>query len=674
MASVQGLREQTSGLNNPMYSTVGHGNFGYASSQSAVIQNLPLSTTMCQANHYLQSLNTSQYPLSAGNQLAPSTGQTNLSQGSNNVQSFYAPSNIPSPIVASNTHEPSMNMNSSTAVRYPPCEEKMHQKPTGNVSTPTTKQGISTTDGRKGDSYNQSNLDLLSELSISNPVPVTSSPPPPSKPTVPMPGSQVDPAVPSVTSVSLNRIVPVPNVDTLSQVSEEDKVSRISAEVERLQNVVSNLNSKTLGGQSSLDVKWKEVLALVESKKSKLSVSVARCYPGKNTVPDVLPYDQNRVILKDTRDDYINASRITSPNEEMISIVTQSHHRNNHQNFWRMIWQEGTELMVCLVMDQELGQSSYLPVDKNSIEVGGFSISIKSIKMQTHVVERVLNITNEKNKQTRAIMHLQMLGWPGSDLPISPSCLLDAAIATLQLKRQQRVVSRPLLIHCMDGGSKCATFLALLWLLVELGAPNAVCIPPQGMPDVTNKLVQLLLQRKGILRDKQHIRLIHEALLYFLQDTLMKQGILNTGNTPSLSKKGHSRHPSQDFVGLSVTSLKQELNTTSTVAEVGNTQKLHSDNNVESNRFETTDGVDEDRNTSCIESGCSDMTPQAEAKSLAKNIPDDLSKLADISIDDVQTKKSKKITKEDFLNPLGSVSKVNDSDPLSQLDPLWSLK
>ena len=55
-----------------------------------------------------------------------------------------------------------------------------------------------------------------------------------------------------------------------------------------------------------------------------------------------------------------------------------------------------------------------------------------------------------------------------------------------------------------------------------------------------------------------------------------------------------------------------------------------------------------------------------------KNIPDDLFKLADITID--KEKKTKKITKEDFLNPSEQMSRIDPTDPLSQLDPLWSLK
>merc|ERR1719318_557812 len=81
------------------------------------------------------------------------------------------------------------------------------------------------------------NLHLLSSLSLSltTPAPVvTSSPPPPPRPAVPMPG----------TTTSTPPAQPPP------QLSEDERVARLSQEVERLQSLVSNFSSKTLGGQS----------------------------------------------------------------------------------------------------------------------------------------------------------------------------------------------------------------------------------------------------------------------------------------------------------------------------------------------------------------------------------------------------------------------------------------
>lgn len=81
-------------------------------------------------------------------------------------------------------------------------------------------------------------------------------------------------------------------------------------EAEKFEKFVDILSTKTLNGPTSLDLKWKEISDKQEIDQQKRSISVARCYPMKNRFPDILPYDQTRVKLSSTKDDYINATFI----------------------------------------------------------------------------------------------------------------------------------------------------------------------------------------------------------------------------------------------------------------------------------------------------------------------------------------------------------------------------
>lgn len=544
----------------------------------------------------------------------------------------------------------------------PPVPQPVVMQPQHSLSKP---QSVAATEA--------SNLALLSSLSLpstSTDTTTSSSPPstqPYTVPAVPMPGTDINDGAARSQHVAhpeqhQQEPEPVHHQHQQPKMTEDDRITRLSQEVERMQNLVSNLSSKTLGGQSPLEIKWKEVIAMVESNKAKHSVSVARCYPAKNKVPDVLPYDQNRVVLKDVKDDYINASRINNPSDKnSVYIITQAPASKSIGEFWTMVWQEGVETMVCLVTDQELGQAVYIPRDKDTISVDGFTISVKSTKSCNNYLERVINITNSSSKQTRAVMAVQMVGWPGPDLPLSPACLLDSAVATLGLKRQQRITSRPVLVHCLEGGSKSATFLTILWLVEEMESEGGVHVPVvQGWPDICSKMGHLMLQRKGVVRDKQYLKLVYECLLYYMQDILMKQGILNTGTASVLGgKKTHSRHPSQDFVGLSVATLKDEL------IKVESEEIMQPE--LEESAIHPVKSKDDSPSSSILT-----LEQENTASGSLTTFPDDLSKLADIT--ESQHKKNKKISKEDFLNPSRQVGKVDESDPLSQLDPLWSLK
>ena len=82
--------------------------------------------------------------------------------------------------------------------------------------------------------------------------------------------------------------------------------------------------------------------------------------------------------------------------------------------------------------------------------------------------ERVVNIYRGSSKQTRAVMHLTLTGWPGPDLPASPVQLLDAAKHVMELHAQQRSPTKPVLVHCKDGGSKSGTTCALVAAISNL--------------------------------------------------------------------------------------------------------------------------------------------------------------------------------------------------------------
>ena len=48
-----------------------------------------------------------------------------------------------------------------------------------------------------------------------------------------------------------------------------------------------------------------------EKSARQFSTAIGRCTSYKNRFQDVLPYDQNRVVLEGSKDDYINASLIS---------------------------------------------------------------------------------------------------------------------------------------------------------------------------------------------------------------------------------------------------------------------------------------------------------------------------------------------------------------------------
>ena len=492
------------------------------------------------------------------------------------------------------------------------------------------------------------------------------SPPPPSRPVVPQPGTATNSFPLPSTSLS----------SSLPSMTREEHLAILAQHRDKLAEVVNGL-----GQHGWLEKQWKEVLEKSEVGQ-KRSVSVARCYPDMNRTPDVLPYDQTRVELKGWKDDYINASRIASfPNSTSSvsgAVVTQAPQPRYLGQFWGLVWQEGVEVLVCLVPDHDLGSVGvYLPQEKEKKEVGNFIISTFSCKRHPTYVERVVNVMNKDGGNTRALVHLQMIGWQGPDMPVSPAPLVDTALAVLEQKSRTTI-----LVHCLEGSSKSGTFLSLLWLVAEMeGKALPLLSSTSFWPPVVQAMAHVVHQRKGIVRDRHYIGLVYQALLHYCNHTLGKVGmsssttpfsnsaVLPTATSEQLSVQGASgqlpgpqHHPSLSPTPSSASVPEMEL--VEPPKQLDQKDKGQSHHDELASLHLDTHGAE-----SCPVTG-----PMSDSQGASPKIPTDLSKLADISL--TESPKKQRITKDDFLKPsTGLVTKEqNPKDPLDMLDPLWSLK
>jgi len=473
-------------------------------------------------------------------------------------------------------------------------------------------------------------------------------------------------------------------------------VDQLKQETERLESFVAGLTVKTLQGTVLLDSLWKDATNSIEKSGKKLSVSVGRCYPQKNRAPDILPYDQSRVELKQSKDDYVNASFVRGLSEHSPDfVVTQLPLKGSLTDLLELVWQEGIETMVSLVPVLDMGEGNYVPVGKDPVVSGDFAVTLRSNKEMSGFRERVLNINNAKTKQSRALLHLELTCWIGPDLPTAPGQFLLAAGHLLELVAQQRSQAKPVLVHCRDGGSKSGTLCALVASLAQFEKTGAV-------PDLVSIFSGLLQSRKGIVRDKQYLRLTYETVLYYLQSKLIQEGVIS-GVAGSV--KSHSRHPSQDFISQSF-SLENRKSSLSGLMkdDIGEVEEVVQTEPAKPPITDDHEGLklaQEDKNSAKEESRESVLEvayltpdnsvlevdssrppsglgpPAAESSSLGPPSAAN-SGLSDLQLGNIclsDSPKKKRITKEDFLNPSGQLQTNSDpSDPLSQLNPLWSLK
>ena len=80
----------------------------------------------------------------------------------------------------------------------------------------------------------------------------------------------------------------------------------------------------------------------------------------KNRYPDKLPYDHNRVLLNSlvngSNSDYINASTVMDHDPRNPAyIITQGTMTQTVADFWQMVWEQGSVVIVMLTKLTENG-------------------------------------------------------------------------------------------------------------------------------------------------------------------------------------------------------------------------------------------------------------------------------------------------------------------------------
>ena len=96
----------------------------------------------------------------------------------------------------------------------------------------------------------------------------------------------------------------------------------------------------------------------------------------------------------------------------------------------------------------------------------------------------------------------------------------DLARSCLSYYRQQRILTHPVLVHCVEGSGRSAAFVLMAAAMSEVDLANfnssgqsAVGVDQTDgvMPDLVKMGALMCQQRKGILRDRMHLRQAYEG-------------------------------------------------------------------------------------------------------------------------------------------------------------------
>lgn len=320
---------------------------------------------------------------------------------------------------------------------------------------------------------------------------------------------------------------------------------------ERLQQLQQELEAfrGQLGDTGSLDAVWRELQEAQEHDARGRSIAIARCYSLKNRHQDVMPYDSNRVVLRSGKDDYINASRVEGLSPYCPPLVaTQAPLPGTAADFWLMVHEQKVSVIVMLVSEAEMEKQKvarYFPTERGQPMVhGALSLALSSVRTTETHVERVLSLQFRDQSLKRSLVHLHFPTWPELGLPDSPGNLLRFIQEVHAHYLHQRPLHTPIVVHCSSGVGRTGAFALLYAAVQEVEAGN-------GIPELPQLVRRMRQQRKHMLQEKLHLKFCHEAVVRHVEQVLQRHGVLppcRPSASISVSQKNHLPPDSQDLV------------------------------------------------------------------------------------------------------------------------------
>lgn len=183
----------------------------------------------------------------------------------------------------------------------------------------------------------------------------------------------------------------------------------------------------------------------------------------KNRCTDIMPYEHTRVRLNPANNvsgsDYINANFIVDNDPRNPNyIVTQGPLPHTVADFWQMIWEQNSVVVVSLT---RLTDNSTPNCHRYWPEEGTELYHIYEVQLiSEHVlcedfVVRSLVLKCIQTSETRTVTQFHFTSWPSLSTPPSTRVLLDFR---RKVNKSYRSRLSPIVVHCGDGAGRSGTY------------------------------------------------------------------------------------------------------------------------------------------------------------------------------------------------------------------------
>ncbi|XP_041077136.1 receptor-type tyrosine-protein phosphatase delta isoform X21 [Polyodon spathula] len=254
-------------------------------------------------------------------------------------------------------------------------------------------------------------------------------------------------------------------------------------------------------------------LANTKAHTSRFISANLPCNKFKNRLVNIMPYESTRVCQQPIRgvegSDYINGSFIDGYRQQKAYIATQGPLAETTEDFWRMLWEHNSTIVVMLTKLREMGREKchqYWPAER-SARYQYFVVDPMAEYNMPQYILREFKVTDARDGQSRTVRQFQFTDWPEQGVPKSGEGFIDF-IGQVHKTKEQFGQDGPISVHCSAGVGRTGVFITLSIVLERMRY--------EGVVDIFQTVKMLRTQRPAMVQTEDQYQFCYRAGLEYL--------------------------------------------------------------------------------------------------------------------------------------------------------------